>query len=190
MSLCFLFIGAVAPKQIESSTVRVHQHELQLSIDHFSWRIVTFIRSLFTSHISIGCYPLLPRCMPKSRKVVFHVHVYKAQRGMREVMNATFLLSFCDDSCNHENNFLVYHCSVISRLKVHFNWCKLEKECWIQTVELVWKFTRIKLYFWQFVFKPFANGISTIAYLGKKKHGYLKSYRNDHKYYFCTFQQL
>ena len=94
----FLFIGAVAPKQIESSTVRVQPNELQLSIDHFSWRIVAFIRSLFTSHISIGCYPLLPRCMPKSRKVVFHVHVYKAQRGMREVMNATFVLSVCDDT--------------------------------------------------------------------------------------------
>ena len=70
-----------------SSTVEVYPNELHVSIDHFSWRIVSFIRTLITHRITLCYYPLLPTCMPKGRKVKLHIHIYKDQKAMREVCN-------------------------------------------------------------------------------------------------------
>ena len=83
----------ILPKGADpASMVHVRENELQLRIDHFSWHIVAFIRSLFTRQIELGCYPLLPRCMPKGRKVTLYVHVYKAKKGMIEVIWIAFTI--------------------------------------------------------------------------------------------------
>ena len=86
-----LFTGTNITRQILSkggdptSIVHVREQDLQLRIDHFSWHIVAFVRGLFTRLLNLCVYPLLPRCMPKGRKVTLYVHVYKAKKGMIEV---------------------------------------------------------------------------------------------------------
>ena len=71
----------ILPKGAKAtSIVEVREKEIQLHIDHFSWHIVAFIRSLFTRTIEICCYPLLPTCMPLGRKVTLHVQIYKAKK--------------------------------------------------------------------------------------------------------------
>ena len=70
-----------------SSDIKIKEKEIELQIDHFSWRIVAFFRKLFSrSHdVQMACYPLLPTCMPRNRKLVLRLYIFKATKGMREV---------------------------------------------------------------------------------------------------------
>ena len=94
-SIVFLLPGTNITRQIlpkgaqATSIVQIRENDFQLRIDHFSWHIVAFIRSLFTRHIEICCFSLLPTCMPKGRKLSAHVQIYKAKKGMREVITQT-----------------------------------------------------------------------------------------------------
>ena len=78
----------VLPRNQEASSIQVKKNEIVLEIDHFSFRIVAFLKRLFTGRsadVKIALYPILPTCMPRSRKVELRLYVFKATTGMREV---------------------------------------------------------------------------------------------------------
>ena len=65
--------------------VKIDENQLELLLPGFSWHFVAILRRRITGRFRLGCYPLLPTCMPLGRKVTLHVHLYKAHYGMPEV---------------------------------------------------------------------------------------------------------
>ena len=70
---------------IMNSQYEFTKDEFRFQIDHFSWRFVVFKRQDTTQEITMCCHPLVLKVMPPSRKVTARVHLYKAQKGMKEV---------------------------------------------------------------------------------------------------------
>ena len=72
---------SITRSELSYETCRVRKNHFDLSLTHFTWGLVTWLRNSWIRGINMLCMPYLPSQMPPDRKMILQLCLYKHIKG-------------------------------------------------------------------------------------------------------------